>query len=377
MATEIFAESLAVPLPVEETIIPSDSLISALLERARLHYLSAMSAQYNGDSVRSTMQFEEAISLLDELSFVPGIESSSEFNDLSKAVVEDYGLYIANIDTLSPGSSVFALREKLTQLIELTDSAGALIPSDLIQGTTVPLVVNRLVEQNIAFFEGKGREHMERWLYRAGLYVPMMKRIFADEGVPEEVVYLSMVESGLNPRARSWARAVGMWQFVRGTGRMYGLRGNYWYDERRDFEKATRAAAQHLNDLYEEFGDWYLAIAAYNSGAGRIYRGIRRSASTDFWEMRQYLPRETRNYVPQYIAVTIIVLNPEAHGFGHVKPAPPLLYEFVTVDDCVDLKILARCASTDVSTLRDLNPELIQWCTPPGTKEYRLRVPSG
>ncbi|MGB6122839.1 MAG: transglycosylase SLT domain-containing protein, partial [Bacteroidota bacterium] len=377
MATEIFAESLAVPLPVEETIIPSDSLISALLERARLHYLSAMSAQYNGDSVRSTMQFEEAISLLDELSFVPGIESSSEFNDLSKAVVEDYGLYIANIDTLSPGSSVFALREKLTQLIELTDSAGASIPSDLIQGTTVPLVVNRLVEQNIAFFEGKGREHMERWLYRAGLYVPMMKRIFADEGVPEEVVYLSMVESGLNPRARSWARAVGMWQFVRGTGRMYGLRGNYWYDERRDFEKATRAAAQHLNDLYEEFGDWYLAIAAYNSGAGRIYRGIRRSASTDFWEMRQYLPRETRNYVPQYIAVTIIVLNPEAHGFGHVKPAPPLRYEFVTVDDCVDLKILARCASTDVSTLRDLNPELIQWCTPPGTKEYRLRVPSG
>ncbi|MGB6649170.1 MAG: hypothetical protein WBG01_11610, partial [Bacteroidota bacterium] len=143
LATEIFAESLAVPLPVEETIIPSDSLISALLERARLHYLSAMSAQYNGDSVRSTMQFEEAISLLDELSFVPGIESSSEFNDLSKAVVEDYGLYIANIDTLSPGSSVFALREKLTQLIELTDSAGASIPSDLIQGTTVPLVVNR------------------------------------------------------------------------------------------------------------------------------------------------------------------------------------------------------------------------------------------
>jgi membrane-bound lytic murein transglycosylase D len=311
------------------------------------------------------------------LSIVPGIESNSEFNDLSRAVVEDYGIYIANIDTLSSESSVFALHEKLNQLVDLTDSAGAATPSDLIQGTTVPLVVNSLVERNIAFFEGKGREHMERWLYRAGKYVPMMKRIFREEEVPEEVVYLSMVESGLNPRARSWARAVGMWQFVKGTGRRYGLRGNYWYDERRDFEKATRAAAQHLKDLYDEFGDWYLAMAAYNSGSGRVYRGIRRSASTDFWEMRRYLPRETRNYVPQYIAVTIIVMNPEAYGFAEVKPAAPLRYDYVTVDDCVDMKVLARCASTDVATLRELNPELMQWCTPPGRKEYEFRVPAG
>ncbi|MCK5571280.1 MAG: hypothetical protein KAJ12_00905, partial [Bacteroidetes bacterium] len=179
-ATEVIPDTLIVSLPSEEIVIPDESLISVLLERARQHYLSAMGAQYNGDSTRSSRQFEEAIALLDDLSIVPGIENSSEFNDLSRAVVEDYGLYIANIDTLSAESSVFALREKLNQIMELSDSAGVSTPRDVIQGTTVPLVVNRLVERNIAFFEGKGREHMERWLYRAGKYVPMMKRIFRE-----------------------------------------------------------------------------------------------------------------------------------------------------------------------------------------------------
>ena len=148
-------------------------------------------------------------------------------------------------------------------------------------------------------------------------------------------------------------------------------------DERRDFEKATRAAARHLNDLHQEFDDWYLAIAAYNSGAGRIYRGIRRSRTTDFWSMRRHLPRETRNYVPQYIAVTVIGLNPEAYGFSGVTPGSPLQFEYVTVDDCVDLTTLADCAGTDVWTLKDLNPELVQFCTPPGTRSYRMRVPAG
>jgi membrane-bound lytic murein transglycosylase D len=251
------------------------------------------------------------------------------------------------------------------------------VPKPVFQGTTIPLVVNRLVEQNIAFFQGRGREHMERWLYRSGRYFPLMKRILAEEGLPEEIVYLSLVESGLNPTARSWAKAVGIWQFVKGTGRLYGLSGNYWYDERRDFEKATRAAARHLKDLNEEFGDWYLALAAYNSGAGRVYRGIRRSRSTDFWAMRRHLPRETRNYVPQFIAVAIICTNPRDYGFSDIAPDEALAFDVVTVDDCVDLDVLAQCAGTDAPTLRELNPELIQWCTPPATTGYMLRVPVG
>ena len=380
------ADSVGPPAVIPETLYAetpdnepaaSDSLIAALLEKARQHYVSATTAQGNGDSLRSASQFEESIAILDELSYLPEIENNRDFNDLSRAVVEDYEKYIARIDNLSPQSSVFALREKLNQVTELTDTLAVGTSTRVIQETTIPLVVNSLVEQNIAFFQGRGRHHMERWLEVSGKYFPLLRKILREEGLPGELVYLSMVESGINPLARSWARAVGMWQFVKGTGRLYGLRSNFWFDERRDFEKATRAMARHIKDLHDEFGDWYLALSAYNSGAGRIYRGIRRSGSTDFWEMRRKLPRETRNYVPQYIAVTIIGLRPEEYGFQGIKPADPLVFDLVSVSDCIDLEVLSRCAGTDAWTLRELNPELVQWCTPPGVKGYSLRIPAG
>ncbi|MEE9186916.1 MAG: LysM peptidoglycan-binding domain-containing protein, partial [Bacteroidota bacterium] len=360
-----------------DTSMTIERTITRRMEEARLHYQAALEAQADGDSTLSSEAFEQAIEILNALSYYPEVEEHEEFSDLIQSVIEDYERYIALIDELSPESSVFALREKLSQILESIDISGIKIPKKNFKNTQVPFVVNRHVERNVAFYLTKGREHFELWLYRSGKYFPHMERIFKEEGVPEEIIYLSMMESGLNPAARSWMRAVGLWQFMRGTGRLYGLSGNWWYDERRDFEKSTRAAARFLKDLYEKYDDWHLAIAAYNSGPGRINRAIRRSGSKDFWGMRRYLPRQTRNFVPQYLAVAMMAMNPEEFGFRGIDPAPPLEFDVVRIDDCVDLKVLAKAAETDVEMMRELNPELLQWCTPPGYKGYALRIPKG
>jgi membrane-bound lytic murein transglycosylase D len=206
----------------------------------------------------------------------------------------------------------------------------------------------------------------------------MIRRILKEEGVPQDLIYLAQAESGFHPLAVSRAGARGMWQFMASRARGYGLERDWWVDERQDPEKATRAAARHLRDLYKEFGDWYLAMAAYNSGPGTVQNAVKRTGYADYWELykRNVLPKETRNYVPIILAVTIMAKNPLQYGLEDVTPERAMPYDTVKIDYPVDLRLAAECVDVSVSTLQDLNPSLLRWTTPKN-KGFELHIPAG
>ncbi len=217
----------------------------------------------------------------------------------------------------------------------------------------IPMDMNARVLSIVEMFQTQKREWFQEALDRGALYVPLFHRVLEEEGLPKDLIYLSMIESAFKPRAVSRAGARGLWQFITGTGKLYGLRQDYWVDDRFDPEKATRAAARHLKDLYDEFGDWYLAMAAYNAGPRRIERAIQRSGNRDFWTLAQkrHLPRETRSYVPLILAATLIGKNPEAYGF--IRPtAAELEFDVVELDAPIDLETAAKSAGTSVDEMK-------------------------
>jgi membrane-bound lytic murein transglycosylase D len=231
-----------------------------------------------------------------------------------------------------------------------------------------------LVQGFINYYQGRGRATMESGLRRSGQYTTMARKIFREEGVPEDIVWLGQVESAWRPTARSWAAASGLWQFIPGTGSRFGLRQTAYVDERNSFEKATRASARYLKWLYNHFGNWELAMGAYNTGEGNVDRAIRRAGVRDFWAIYPYIAQETRNYVPNILAVILIAKNPEKYGFRNIQRMPALAYDTVSVPSATSLQLIASLTDTNTDYIRSLNPELRRDMTPPG-EPYLLRVP--
>ena len=242
----------------------------------------------------------------------------------------------------------------------------------------LPLMLTDPVAGYINYFSTRGRGTLEHALIRGGRYQDMIQKILRQEGVPQELIYLAQAESGFHPLAVSRVGARGMWQFMGSRARGYGLQRSWWVDERQDPEKATHAAARHLKDLYNQFGDWYLAMAAYNSGPGTVQQAVRRTGYADFWELyrRNVLPKETRNYVPIIVAVTIMAKNPAQYGLDQLETEKPIAYDTVKIDYPVDLRLVAECVDAPAATLQELNPSLLRWTTPKN-QEFELRLPAG
>jgi membrane-bound lytic murein transglycosylase D len=247
----------------------------------------------------------------------------------------------------------------------------------------IPVVRNEPVERFVGIFTGRQQDRMALYLKRSGRYEGMIRAKLRERGMPEDLLYLSMIESGFNPTARSHASAVGLWQFIEDTGKRYGLRVDSYVDERKHPEKSTDAALSYLEDLHDQFGSWYLAAAAYNTGEGRVARVMRqvtgkeKGRDADFWRIRRRLPSETREYVPLMVAAALIGKEPHKYGLGGVQRWMPLEHDEVQVPASTRLSVVAEAVGVSENELKRLNPHLVRAMTPPGKKAYPVRVPRG
>jgi len=275
--------------------------------------------------------------------------------------------------TSANGESSTASAQSMASPADLSDSG-----SDL---DAMPIEVNRLVLQWIDYFQGVGRPHMERYLQRSTRYMPIMKKILKENGLPEDLIYIALIESGFSSTAHSYASAVGYWQFIKGTGRRYGLKVDSYNDERRDFVRSTQAAALYYKDLHQMFGNWYLAIASYNVGENRVINLVKKNKTHDFWKMAREnrLPDETINYVPKFLAARLIAKAPEKYGFTDLEYMPPLAFSEVEFSSGIDLRKLATGMNIEYDDLRDLNPTYKRGVAflPKGEQKLKLRVPPG
>ena len=381
------AEKSAPPEPAASiTALPDP--VADLLDRAEKQYQVGLGNYHAGKVEDAKQNFDDALDAL----------LSSNLEVRSDARLEkEFDRIVEGVNDLYPGGTS-AETEQAEQAQEpqqksepapidetnsLTPSADARTKAKAeadVRNThsDLPLMMTDQVAGCIAYFSNRGRGVLERALARSGRYREMMLPILKEEGVPQDLIYLAQAESGFHPLAVSRVGARGIWQFMGSRARGYGLSHSMYVDDRQDPEKSTRAAARHLKDLYNQFGDWYLAMAAYNSGPGTVQAAVKRTGYADFWELyrRNVLPKETRNYVPIILAVTIMAKNPSQYGLQDVAMERPAEYDTITIDYPVDLRLVAECVNSTPSELQDLNPSLLRMTTP-RTGKFELHLPAG
>lgn len=373
-------QSLSSSTKVAEAISPGP--VNALISKVDAIYNDGMKEYHAGNLEQAKQDFDKALSMLLESRM--NIQSNSQLSaEFDKLVENTYGLEVAtaaNGDTLSQNDYesspiesfaglTFPVNPKVRQQAE--QELGS-VRSDL------PLVTNDYVASFLTYFQTRGQGFIKTVLSRAGIYRPMISKVLHKYGLPQDLIYLAAAESAFNPHAVSSAGATGIWQFMQSRAEQYGLKINQYQDQREDPLDSTVAAARHLRDLYKEFGDWYLAMAAYNAGPLSVKWAIEKTGYANFWKLRQLhaLPVQTQNYVPIIIATALIAKDPGAYGFD-VKPDPPLKEQQVVVTSPTDLRLVAQLIGRPVKELEELNPSLFTWATPLNEHKYTLNLPLG
>ncbi|MGA9545418.1 MAG: transglycosylase SLT domain-containing protein, partial [Candidatus Sulfotelmatobacter sp.] len=361
---------------------PTADPVGTLIASVEKDYQSGLDAYQAGQTDAAKQDFDKAINALLESTL--DIRSDDRLQQEFDRIVEGVNrLDLASLGYASDSDAQKSEPAPIDETNGITPSADPNVRAKAqaeIKSTRsdLPLMMTDQVAGYISYFSNRGRGTFERAFARSGRYHDMMVSILKQEGVPQDLIYLAQAESGFHPLAVSRVGARGIWQFMASRARGYGLQHNPWVDDRQDPEKSTRAAARHLKDLYAQFGDWYLAMAAYNSGPGTVQAAVKRTGYADFWELyrRNVLPRETRNYVPIILAMTIVSKNLSQYGFDDVSMDEPVASDTVTIDYPVDLRLVAQCVDATPAQLQDLNPSLLRLTTPrQGT--FVLNLPSG
>ncbi len=372
----------AVPAKAETSpeTSPATDAVGDLINQVEKEYQAGLDAYNSGSTDVAQQHFDSAVNAL--------LDSKLDIRSDDR-LEKEFDRIVEGIDALDLGSQAADSEAQKSEPAPIDETNGITPPADPnvkakaqaeIKSThsDLPLMMTDQVAGYISYFSNRGRGTFERAFARSGRYRDIMLPILKQEGVPQDLIYLAQAESGFHPLAVSRAGARGIWQFMGSRARGYGLQRNLWVDDRQDPVKSTRAAARHLKDLYSEFGDWYLAMAAYNSGPGTVQAAVKRTGYADFWELyrRNVLPKETRNYVPIILAVTIMTKNLTQYGFDDVSLDEAQTFDTVTIDYPVDLRLVAECVDATTMQIQELNPSLLRYSTPKEGK-FELHLPAG